>query len=196
MWAFLKATLMPMLIVGIGVRFLYHTLFPTLPPFRVRRTRCYHTHRRMDRRRVRSNICQGNDTNDSADWESQSRDPLNDGHQSLDNAFIHAFAKSIDPLKELQKIQQVAVLATPVTRKWNAQHLCSQAFLSAALLTGNTVSATASVYCSHKEDCVPIVINTGASISMTPFLTDFIGPLRPCATANLKGLSGSTEVIG
>jgi hypothetical protein len=147
----------------------------------------------MDRRRVRSNICQGND---SADWESQSHEPLNDGPQSLDNAFIHAFAKSIDPLKALQKIQQVAVLVTPVIRKRNSQHLCSQAFLSAALLTGNTVSATASVYCSHKGDCVTIVIDTGASVSVTPVLTDFIGPLRPCSTANLKGLSGSTEVIG
>jgi hypothetical protein len=40
------------------------------------------------------------------------------------------------------------------------------------------------------------VIDTGASVSVTPVLTDFIGPLRPCTTANLKGLSGSTEVIG
>jgi hypothetical protein len=147
MWAFLKATLMPVLIVGIGVRFLYGTLFPTLLPIRVRRTRCYHTRRRMDRRCVRSNICQGND---NADWESQSHELLNDGPQSLDNAFIHAFAKSIDPLKALQKIQQVEVLATPVIRKWTSQHPRSQAFLSAALLTGNTVLATASVYCSHK----------------------------------------------
>jgi hypothetical protein len=184
---------MPVLIFGIGARFLYQTLFPTLLPTRVRRTRFYHTHRRMNRRRVRSNICQGND---SADWISQSHEPLNDGPQSLDNASIHAFVNSIDPLKALQKIQQVAVLATPVIRKLNSQHLCSQAFLSAALLTGNTVSATASVYCSHKENCVPIVIDTGASVSVTPILTDFIRPLRPCATTNLKGLSGSTEVIG
>jgi hypothetical protein len=146
MWAFLQATLMPVLLVGIGARFLYQTLFPTLLPIRVRRRRCYHNRRRMDRRRVRSNICQGNSTA----CESQSHEPLNDGHQSLDNAFMHAFATSINPLKALKKIQQVAVLATPVIRKRNSQHLCSQAFLSAGLLTGNTVSATSSVYCSHK----------------------------------------------
>jgi hypothetical protein len=52
------------------------------------------------------------------------------------------------------------------------------------------------VYSAHKDDCVPIVINTGASVSVTPVLTDFLGHLRPCATANLKGLSGTTEVIG
>jgi hypothetical protein len=48
MWPFIKATLMPVLIFGIGARFLYQTLFPTLLPIRVRRTRCYHTRRRMD----------------------------------------------------------------------------------------------------------------------------------------------------
>jgi hypothetical protein len=31
---------------------------------------------------------------------------------------------------------------------------------------------------------------------VTPVLTDFIGPLHPSAIANIKGLSGSTEVIG
>jgi hypothetical protein len=199
MWAFLKSTLMPGLIVGIGFRYLYHTLFPSLPPFRVRRTRFYHTRRRMDRRRVRPNICQVNDrmTNGSTDWASTSDEPQNDGHQSLDNACIHAFVKSIYPLKALRKIKQVAELACPLIRKRKSpHHTYSQAFLSAALLTGNAVSATASVYCSHKKDCVPIVIDNGASVSVTPVLTDFIRPLRPCATANLKGLSGSPEVIG
>jgi hypothetical protein len=73
----------------------------------------------MNRRRVCSNICQGNytKTKDSADWEGQSNELLNDGPQSLDNACIHAFTKSIDPLKALQKIQQVAALATPVIRQ-------------------------------------------------------------------------------
>jgi hypothetical protein len=64
------------------------------------------------------------------------------------------------------------------------------------MITGDAVSATASVYSSHKDDCVPIVIDTGASVSVTLVLTDFLGPLCPCATANLKGISGRTEVIG
>jgi hypothetical protein len=133
----------------------------------------------------------------TTEWASTSDEPQNDGPRSLDNACIHAFTNSIDPLKALRKIKQVAVLATPVIRKKKSRrNTYRQALLSAALITGNAVSATASVYCSHKEDCIPIVIDTGASVSVTPVLTDFIGPLRPCATANLKGLSGSTEVIG
>jgi hypothetical protein len=33
-------------------------------------------------------------------------------------------------------------------------------------------------------------------VAVTPVLTDFLGPLRPCAMVNLKGLIGTTEVIG
>jgi hypothetical protein len=61
MWAFLKATLIPGLIVRIGVKFLYHTLFKPVPIRRVRRTNCYHTRRRIDRYRHRANIHQEND---------------------------------------------------------------------------------------------------------------------------------------
>jgi hypothetical protein len=53
MWAFMKATLIPWFIFRIGVRFLNHTLFPSpSSPHRVRRTKCYNTHRSMDRRRL------------------------------------------------------------------------------------------------------------------------------------------------
>jgi hypothetical protein len=45
MWAFLKATLIPGLIVGIGVVLLYHTIFESLTLHRVRRTKHYHNRR-------------------------------------------------------------------------------------------------------------------------------------------------------
>jgi hypothetical protein len=92
----------------------------------------------------------------------------------------------------------VALLATTVrrTKKAKRSNTYRQDLLSAALITGYAVSATASVYSSHKNDCAPIVHDTGASVSVTPVLTDFLGTLRPCATANLKGISGTTEVIG
>jgi hypothetical protein len=131
-------------------------------------------------------------------WESELEDMLNDGPHSLDQALLHALTASINPLAAFKKIKQVALLATPVrsTKKVKQSKTYHQALLFAALITGDTVSATESVYCSHKDDCVPIVIDTGASISVTPVITDLLGPLRPCATANLKGLSGTTEVIG
>jgi hypothetical protein len=123
---------------------------------------------------------------------------LNDGPQSLDQALLHAFTTSIDPLAALNKIKKVSLLATPARsmKKAKRSKTYRQTLLSAALITGDAVSDTASVYSSHKDDCVPIMIDTGASVSLTPVLTDFLGPLCPCATANLKRLSGTTEVIG
>jgi hypothetical protein len=137
--------------------------------------------------------------NDDLDeWESESEETLNDGTQSLDQAPLHAFTASIDPLTAFNKIKKVALLATTVrrTKKAKRSKTYRHALLSAALITGDAVSATASVYSSHKNDCVPIVIDTGASVSVTPVLTDFLGPLCPCDTANLKGISGTAEVIG
>jgi hypothetical protein len=185
MWAFLKATLIPGLIVGIGVVLLYHALFESFPLRRVRRIKHYHTRRRIDRHHHRANVHQGNDemyrgrplhektrnsgrnhrvkkkesllerelrrnrhclpkpprprpskrkdgygneshekeeglrksqfdlpmfqdffnslpircnTQDHDGWKSESNETLNDGPKSLDNALLHAFTKTIDPL--------------------------------------------------------------------------------------------------
>jgi hypothetical protein len=40
------------------------------------------------------------------------------------------------------------------------------------------------------------VIDTGASVSVSPILKDCVGPLQLCATTNLQGLSGTMEVSG
>jgi hypothetical protein len=61
MSGFFNATLIPGLIVGIGVRFLYHILFKPLSIRSVYRTNCYHTHCRIDRHHHRANVHQGKD---------------------------------------------------------------------------------------------------------------------------------------
>jgi hypothetical protein len=135
--------------------------------------------------------------NDHDGWERELEETLNDGHQSLDKALLRAFTKSLDPLAAYNKIKQVALLATPVrsTNKAKRNKTYRQALLSTAMIIGDAVSTNASVYSAQKDYCVPIVIDT-ASVSVTPVLTDFLGPLHSCATANLKGLSGTIEVIG
>jgi hypothetical protein len=136
-------------------------------------------------------------SHETLDWESASIEPYNDRPQSLDIPCLDAFAQSINPFKALKKIKQVAMLVKHVMRKKQSQrNTCRQALLSAALITGNAVTMTVSVYCSHQDDCIPTDIDTGASASVTPVLADFIKPLCTCAVANLKGLSGTTEVIG
>ena len=43
---------------------------------------------------------------------------------------------------------------------------------------------------------LPIVLDTGASTSITPILSDFIGDLKPTTTSKVNQLSGSTKVVG
>jgi hypothetical protein len=40
------------------------------------------------------------------------------------------------------------------------------------------------------------VHDTGSSITLTPILSDFVGPLVPTALMELKGLTSKTHVVG
>jgi hypothetical protein len=48
----------------------------------------------------------------------------------------------------------------------------------------------------NKVNDLPIVLDTGASTSLTPVLSDFIGPLEPAPHNEIRGLTASTRVIG
>jgi hypothetical protein len=43
---------------------------------------------------------------------------------------------------------------------------------------------------------LPIVIDTGASMSLTPNRNDFIGDLKAPNVSELHGLSSTTQVVG
>jgi len=45
-------------------------------------------------------------------------------------------------------------------------------------------------------DMVPLVIDTGASITVTPYPTDFIGPINPVQNAEIKGIASGLQVGG
>ena len=44
------------------------------------------------------------------------------------------------------------------------------------------------------DDLLPIVIDTGASISLTANHNDFVGPIHPATITELQGLSHTTKV--
>jgi hypothetical protein len=58
---FLKTILIPRLILGIGIGYVYPHIFQPLPRCYIRRTKCYHIHRRIDHHRERASVHQGND---------------------------------------------------------------------------------------------------------------------------------------
>ena len=57
-------------------------------------------------------------------------------------------------------------------------------------------SSELSIYWSKHADEPPIVIDTGASVSLTPQPEDFVGPIRPPSLKSLQGLKGSVNIVG
>jgi hypothetical protein len=45
-------------------------------------------------------------------------------------------------------------------------------------------------------DMVPLIIDTGASISISPYRTDFISPIRPVQQVQIKGIASGLDVAG
>jgi hypothetical protein len=52
------------------------------------------------------------------------------------------------------------------------------------------------VYFSRKDGELPIVIDSGASYSVTPNLQDFVGLICECSTKELNGLNAPINVVG
>jgi hypothetical protein len=45
-----------------------------------------------------------------------------------------------------------------------------------------------------RPDMVPLVIDTGASVTVTPYHMDFIGPITPVQAAEIKGIAERLQV--
>ena len=52
------------------------------------------------------------------------------------------------------------------------------------------------VYLNTNSDEPPIVIDTGASVTLSPTSSDFVGLLRPPSIHSLQGLKGSVNIVG
>jgi len=58
------------------------------------------------------------------------------------------------------------------------------------------VTRNRSVYFSNQVNDIPIVIDTGATMSVSPCKEDFIGGIEQSDTKDLQGLSGATDCLG
>lgn len=45
-------------------------------------------------------------------------------------------------------------------------------------------------------DMVPIVIDTGPSVTVTPYITDFVSPSKPVQAVEIKGIASGLQVAG
>jgi hypothetical protein len=50
--------------------------------------------------------------------------------------------------------------------------------------------------CVNQSNDLPIIIDTGASNSITPHLNDFVTMLEPTKINEIRGFSGTVKVVG
>jgi hypothetical protein len=136
-------------------------------------------------------------------WESEL-----DFHPSqplVFETFIDRFL-NFDPRKVYQQLCTVNKLAFPSRKRKKKKRFQidtktgknsrQRALIAASHLTGQDVSSTASVYQARNNPEFPSVIDSSDSVSGTPLIRDFRGPLQKCPSKSLDGLSSKTEVLG
>ena len=115
--------------------------------------------------------------------------------------------KGPDPLAQFHAIRVLS--GSPFSKSHAPKKRMQKAMIAAAKLTGAVPSQVKqgslppllqqrmSVYLNAADDAdLPVVIDTGASTSLTPRLEDFDGPIKDCETTELNGLSSTTTVVG
>ncbi|KAG7349585.1 reverse transcriptase RNA-dependent DNA polymerase [Nitzschia inconspicua] len=194
---------------------------PTVPPWRLthKRSRRFHHHYGLllrEQRRSRNfppKIIPSTrptsylwEFNDPLLWDFDDDDP----HESptvspgFDSKFADDLFKRLHPLDyflHLRALHDDSLLTT-VKQKEIAQ---------AAMVAATELRATYKVsdlkwspelpsrqFVLHTTDpsCVPVVIDTGASVNLTPFASDFVGPIQPPDLKSLQGLGSSSDVVG
>ncbi|CAJ1961149.1 unnamed protein product, partial [Cylindrotheca closterium] len=127
---------------------------------------------------------------------------------------LDQFVRSVDPLKQYH---QIAALSNPL---WSLHTKSEETEVKTTLKAAKSNAATLSravnaaisqidchiprlpdtlhhqsVYLSDNSK-TPMVIDTGASVSITPHKSDFISKVRPSQLKSINGLQGSCEVVG
>ena len=116
----------------------------------------------------------------------------------LSNETISKFCSSFDPIKYFRCLQILPM--TTIRPRVKMKQYCAALIAATELQPSRhsfaDISKECTVYFSNKDKDPPIVIDTGALISLTPLSSDFVGPIRPCLLSHLSGLSNKTKVVG
>ena len=120
----------------------------------------------------------------------------------VDQDGIAELVARINPLRQFDMLRELTQpgLFGKMRQKKLKRKSVKQALVAASNLiqmdSTHQAKNSKTVYLSEKDDELPIVIDTGASVSVTPNINDFQGPIRPCELTKLKGLNSSANVVG
>jgi hypothetical protein len=114
---------------------------------------------------------------------------------------VEALIHKMDPLGQYKNIK---ILTGPELLQSKKQKKAQKKVCKSALTYSSNlvppkeydIEQAKTVYFSRKDGEPPIVINSGASYSVTLNLQDFVGPIRECSTKELNGLNAPINVVG
>jgi hypothetical protein len=114
---------------------------------------------------------------------------------------VKALIHKMDPLGQYKNIKILTgpELLQPTKQKKAQKKVCQSALTYLSNLVPPKeygIEQAKTVYFSRKDRELPIVIDSGASYSVTPNLQDFVGPIRECSTKELNGLNAPINVVG
>ena len=111
---------------------------------------------------------------------------------------IDTFVQTFNPAESFRMMVALQSLHAPAWQQ-NQRSLLNNAFIAALNLQGRDPGGSTShlsAYFSHDQKELPIVIDTGASVSLTPCASDFISSIEPPRISNLHGPQGSVNIVG
>jgi hypothetical protein len=114
---------------------------------------------------------------------------------------VEALIHEMDPLGQYKNIQ---ILTGPELLQSKKQKQAQKKACQLALTYSSTlfppkeygIEQAKTVYFSRKDGGLPIVINSGASYSVTPNFQYFVGPIWKCSTKELNGLNAPIHAVG
>jgi hypothetical protein len=116
---------------------------------------------------------------------------------------VEAFLSKVDPIHQFGLLKALSdpSLLDSTKARGKYKDRCARALIASAKLVQTSydhadTSSKQTVYISQKKHELPIVIDSGASYSVTPNLDDFVGPIEKAETQELNGLNATIKVIG
>ena len=145
-------------------------------------------------------------------YENEVHNPLQPAYTAFENyygctssdAWDYITTYSVDPLDMFLK--EKSLLYADMFRTTSEDVVLKRAFIAAKqlLVDSSTARAQHGIFLTDQSKAdlldrhldVPIVIDTGASFSLTPFMSDFTSPIEPPDVDSLTGLTDKVDVKG
>jgi hypothetical protein len=135
---------------------------------------------------------------------------MNEFHYGATSHDMRKFINKLDPLapfRTLKFLQQQSIIssasdtqaistAKPLVASYAAYHSALSPETQVQFPSNFPTTVGLDVYHIEADPLIPIVIDSGASFSLTPNAHDFVGEIQPTALQSLKQITAEATVIG